>query len=142
MVKLPEGCTAPYSSVTLNAPLLGLTPDCVSVMTPETTTSTILWFGGHKEAGFAAAVMEGGVVSPEETSKVCTALLVTLGSVALVASRGMESSAPAAADDGTNRFTVTVPVPPLARAREAGETEFTKNWPSLAARLKLPAGPT
>src|SRR6266571_5565052 len=137
MVKFPEGCTVPYSSVTLNAPLLRLTPDCVSVILPETTTATILLSGGHSEDGFAAAVTAGGVVSPEETSKVCTALLLMVGLMALVATSVMESLVPPAADCGTNRLTVTVPVAPLGSVSDAGETEVTKNWPSLPVRIKL-----
>src|SRR5260221_11046191 len=104
MVKVPEGCTWPYLSVTLNDPLLGLTPDCVSVMTPETTTGTSLPSGGHNDAGSAVAVMVGGVVSPLATSKVWTELLLMLGSVALVATTVMESFVPVVAGSGTNRL--------------------------------------
>src|SRR5437879_2940324 len=110
-------------------------------MVPETVTVTSLWFGGHKVVGSAAAVMVGGVVSPPATSKVCTELLLMVGFAVLVATTVMESSVPNAADAGTNRLTVTVPVAPLGSVRDEGETEVTKNWLSVAARLKVSAAP-
>src|SRR5882757_9580101 len=103
MLNEPEGCTVPYSSVTAKVPLLRLTPDWLSVTVPETTTETSLPLGGQSEDGFAVAVMAGGVVSPEITSKVCTELLVTVGCVALVAMRVMTSAVPMVADCGAKR---------------------------------------
>src|SRR6516162_8754561 len=108
-------------------------------MVPETVTVTSLWFGGNKEAGSAAAVMVGGVVSPPATSRVCTALLLMDGFVVLVATTVMESLVPNAAEAGTDKLTVTVPVAPLASVRDDGEIEVTKDWPSVPARLNVSA---
>ena len=65
-VRLPLGRTCPYSSVTENVAVLGLTPVpalLLSVIVPVTVTGISFLFGGQSILGEAATVITGGVVS-------------------------------------------------------------------------------
>src|SRR5271167_4168512 len=53
----------PYSSTTAKAAVLGLIPDKLSVIVPETITGTILPLGGQSDEGFAETFTAGGVRS-------------------------------------------------------------------------------
>ena len=53
----------PYSSTTAKAAVLGLTPDKLSVIAPETVTETILPLAGHRDEGLAETLTAGGVKS-------------------------------------------------------------------------------
>src|SRR5260370_18705247 len=59
----PLGCTSQYESCTAKAVVLGLIPDKLSDIVPETVTVTIFPFGGQRVAGLAEAVITGGVWS-------------------------------------------------------------------------------
>jgi hypothetical protein len=63
MVTVPLGWTDPYSSITANVAVPGLTPEVVSVIVPEIVTGTILPLGGHNVLGFGTSVIVGGVES-------------------------------------------------------------------------------
>jgi hypothetical protein len=59
----PLGCTSPYASCTAKAAELGLMPDKLSDIVPDTVTVTIFPFGGQSALGLAEAVTTGGVLS-------------------------------------------------------------------------------
>src|SRR5271157_1367611 len=65
----------PYSSITANIAVLGLTPEKLSATVPETVTGTSLPLGGQSDDGLATTLTTGGVRSIL-TAAVASALML------------------------------------------------------------------